>query len=193
MSFAHRYLSACREQTRTFASWGYSRIGDRSSKTGNLDTSHRKFFRFPYLARNSCKDPDQKFFLYNVNAISISVGIMEVDKDARTWATVCHLSALIMLVGVPLGNILGPLVVWLAKKQKYEFVDDQGKEALNFQITFTIVEIALFILIFLLVFGAPLHSQPVCLLSGRLSSGHADHDGPVRTEYRSGHNGRHQV
>lgn len=53
---------------------------------------------------------------------------MEIDKDARTWATVCHLSALIMLVGVPLGNILGPLVVWLAKRQENEFVDDQGKQ-----------------------------------------------------------------
>jgi len=84
---------------------------------------------------------------------------MEIDKDARTWATVCHLSALIMLVGVPLGNILGPLVVWLAKRQEYEFVDDQGKEALNFQITFTFVEIALFILIFLLMFSAPLHND----------------------------------
>ena len=84
---------------------------------------------------------------------------MEIDKDARTWATICHLSALIMLVGVPLGNILGPLVVWLAKRQEYEFVDDQGKEALNFQITFTFVEIALFILIFLLVFAAPLRND----------------------------------
>jgi uncharacterized Tic20 family protein len=85
---------------------------------------------------------------------------MEIDKDARTWATICHLSALIMLVGVPLGNILGPLVVWLAKRQESEFVDDQGKEALNFQITFTLCEIVLFILIFILVFGAPLHYQP---------------------------------
>ena len=89
---------------------------------------------------------------------------MEIDKDARTWATICHLSALIMLVGVPLGNILGPLVVWLAKRQENEFVNDQGKEALNFQITFALCEIVLFILIFLLVFGAPLHYQPFSIL-----------------------------
>lgn len=90
--------------------------------------------------------------------------IMEIDKNARTWATVCHLSALIMLVGVPLGNILGPLVLWLAKRQEYEFVDDQGKEALNFQITFTLVEIALFILIFLLIFAAPLRTDSFAFL-----------------------------
>jgi len=89
---------------------------------------------------------------------------MEVDKDARTWATICHLSALIRLVGVPLGNILGPLVVWLAKRRENEFVDDQGKEALNFQITFTFCEIVLFILIFILAFGAPLHYQPFSIL-----------------------------
>ncbi len=84
----------------------------------------------------------------------------ETDKNARTWATVCHLSALLMLVGVPIGNILGPLVIWLAKRQEYEFVDDQGKEALNFQITFILCEIALFILAFLLIFGAQYRDQP---------------------------------
>jgi hypothetical protein len=123
-----------------------------SSKTGNLDTSQRKILHIPRLARNSCKVLYQEFFLYNVNSISISVIIMEIDKDARTWATICHLSALIMLVGVPLGNILGPLVVWLAKRQENEFVDDQGKEALNFQITFTLCEIVLFILIMMALF-----------------------------------------
>ena len=85
---------------------------------------------------------------------------MENDKDARTWATICHLSALLMLLGVPIGNILGPLVIWLVKRREYEFVDDQGKEALNFQITFTLGIIALFLLIFLLIFAAPYRYQP---------------------------------
>jgi hypothetical protein len=85
---------------------------------------------------------------------------MENDNDARTWATICHLSALLMLVGVPVGNILGPLVVWLVKRKEYELVDDQGKEALNFQITFTFCAIALFLLIFLLIFAAPYRYQP---------------------------------
>ena len=79
---------------------------------------------------------------------------MEEDKNARTWATICHLGALLMLVGVPVGNILGPLVIWLVKRREYEFVDDQGKEALNFQITFTFCAIAYILLIFLLIFSA---------------------------------------
>lgn len=64
--------------------------------------------------------------------------MIEENRDARTWATLCHLSALLMLLGVPLGNVLGPLVVWLVKRNEHPFVDDQGKEALNFQLSITL-------------------------------------------------------
>ncbi|WP_414637004.1 DUF4870 domain-containing protein [Arenimonas sp.] len=47
---------------------------------------------------------------------------------------VAHLASLAGLI-IPLGNIVGPLVVWLIKKDTMPFVDDQGKEALNFNIT----------------------------------------------------------
>ena len=63
----------------------------------------------------------------------------DVSKDARLWGMLCHLTALSGFVGVGFGFILGPLVCWLIKKNEYEFVDDQGKEALNFQITLMIV------------------------------------------------------
>lgn len=48
-----------------------------------------------------------------------------------------HLSA---LAGhfIPFGHIFGPLIVWLIKRDSSEFIDDQGKEALNAQISFTI-------------------------------------------------------
>ena len=49
-----------------------------------------------------------------------------------------HLSALSLFIGIPLGNILGPLILWLIKKEEYPFVRDQGKEALNFQISMLI-------------------------------------------------------
>jgi uncharacterized Tic20 family protein len=80
-----------------------------------------------------------------------SSAMIEANKDARTWATVCHLSALSTFVGVPLGNVLGPLVVWLLKRNDYPFVDDQGKEALNFQISMTLYGIIAGILVILLV------------------------------------------
>jgi len=63
----------------------------------------------------------------------------------------CHLSALVAYIGVPLGHVIGPLVVWLIKKDQYSLVDDQGKEALNFQISVTIYGIAAGLLIFLLI------------------------------------------
>lgn len=72
------------------------------------------------------------------------------DKDARNWAMGCHLSALLGFV-VPFGNIIGPLVIWLIKREESAFVDAQGKEALNFQITMTIAFVIGFVLIFVLI------------------------------------------
>lgn len=65
------------------------------------------------------------------------VGGPEPDKDERTWALLAHLSALVGFL-IPFGNLLGPLVVWQVKKNEMPFVDDQGKEALNFQISVTL-------------------------------------------------------
>jgi len=57
--------------------------------------------------------------------------------EERQWALVAHLSG---LVASALGGFafLGPLVVWLVKKDQSAFVADQAKEALNFQIAVTI-------------------------------------------------------
>ena len=49
----------------------------------------------------------------------------------------CHLFGLLGLI-VPLGNVIGPLLIWLLKKEEHPFIEEQGREALNFQITFTI-------------------------------------------------------
>jgi uncharacterized protein len=56
----------------------------------------------------------------------------------RTWGLFCHLGALSMYIGVPFGNILVPLIIWLVKKDEMRRVDEHGKAALNFQISFTI-------------------------------------------------------
>ncbi len=60
---------------------------------------------------------------------------LETDKDAKMWGTFCHLSAVSGFVGVPFGWILGPLIIWLIKKDEIDFVNEEGKEALNFQLT----------------------------------------------------------
>lgn len=78
-----------------------------------------------------------------------------VAREARKWATICHLSALIGLLGNGIGFLVGPLVVWLIKRDDAPFIDDQGKEAVNFQITMFLALIASapFILI---VIGIPM-------------------------------------
>lgn len=77
--------------------------------------------------------------------------LVEYDKDARTLGMVCHLSAMVGLMGLPLLNIIGPLAVWLWRKDQYAFVDDQGKEALNFQISVTLYSIVAGILTLILI------------------------------------------
>lgn len=84
-------------------------------------------------------------------------------KQARLWGMLCHLSALAGFVGIPFGNIIGPLIIWLIKRQEIPFVDEQGKEALNFQISLTIysiislllimVVVGIFLLIAIVIFG----------------------------------------
>lgn len=61
----------------------------------------------------------------------------EPSKSERQWATGCHLAALAGYF-VPVASIIAPLVVWLLKRADGAFVDDQGKESLNFQISLLI-------------------------------------------------------
>lgn len=75
----------------------------------------------------------------------------EASKDARTWAMFCHLSGLAGYLFPVVGNIVAPLIMWQMKKDEHSFVDDQGKEAVNFQISVSIYSIVSALLIFLCV------------------------------------------
>src|SRR6202140_1508191 len=74
--------------------------------------------------------------------------------EERNWAMGCHLSALLGCV-VPFGNVIGPLLVWLLKKNESTLVDAEGKEALNFQISMSIYMMVSAILI-IVVIGLPM-------------------------------------
>lgn len=67
---------------------------------------------------------------------------MELQKDDRTWGTLVHLGG---IIGHALfatgGNVIGALVMWLIKKNDSKFVDQEGKEAVNFQITIAILTV----------------------------------------------------
>ncbi len=72
-----------------------------------------------------------------------------IGADERQWAMLAHLSALLGYLltagwAGSAGGFLGPLVVWQMKKDTMPFVDQQGKEALNFSITICIAFAVLF-------------------------------------------------
>ena len=71
----------------------------------------------------------------------------ETNKEARMWGMLCHLAGFAFVVA-GIGAVVGPLVVWLIKKDQFPFVDDQGKEAVNFQITMLIYSVIALVLCF---------------------------------------------
>jgi len=69
------------------------------------------------------------------------------SKDERTWAMVAHLAALAGFL-IPFGNILGPLIVWLVKREESAFVAYHAKQSMWFQIFTAIILTVLFLLAF---------------------------------------------
>ena len=76
----------------------------------------------------------------------------EPSAEEKTWGMLAHLSALSGVFTGGLGCVVGPLVVWLIKKDTMPFVNDQGKEALNFNISLLLVAVVLWALV-ILTFG----------------------------------------
>ncbi|ALI01244.1 DUF4870 domain-containing protein [Pseudomonas sp. FW306-02-F02-AA] len=73
------------------------------------------------------------------------------SREVRQWAMFCHLSALLG-IWVPFGSLIGPLILWQLKREMDPFIDDQGKEALNFQISVAIAS-AICLLLMVVVIG----------------------------------------
>lgn len=61
-----------------------------------------------------------------------------------------HLAGLIGFI-IPFGNLIAPLIVWQVKKDQMPFVDDQGKESLNFHITISIAVAVCLVLMLVLI------------------------------------------
>ncbi len=68
-------------------------------------------------------------------------GVTGPSKEERTMAMICHLLPFtgFLMPTIPVVNIIAPLVLWLIKKDSMPFLNQQGKEVLNFQITLSIV------------------------------------------------------
>ena len=74
------------------------------------------------------------------------LGEYEPDREERQLGLMAHLLGFAGLA-IPFGNIVGPLVIYLTKRDESAFVEDQAREALNFQIWTTVAAIASAILI----------------------------------------------
>ncbi|MEN0048080.1 MAG: DUF4870 domain-containing protein [Bacteroidota bacterium] len=74
----------------------------------------------------------------------------ELTSDERTWGTAAHLGGFAGGI-LPFGHIIAPLIIWQLKKSESSFVDQNGKSALNFQLSITlyILVICLMIIPFL--------------------------------------------
>jgi len=64
------------------------------------------------------------------------------SKDEKLWATFCHLAAFVGYIGIPLGSVLGPLIIWLIKKEGSSFINENGRKAVNFNISILIYMLA---------------------------------------------------
>ncbi len=60
------------------------------------------------------------------------------SPEARQWITILHISALAGFLLVGFGQILGPLIVWLIKKNEVPGLDAAGRNVLNFHISWSL-------------------------------------------------------
>ena len=70
-------------------------------------------------------------------------------QDDKTLGIVMHL---LCIVGFP---VIGPLIVWLMKKDQSPYLDAQGRELLNFQLSYFIYALISLVLVAVLI-GIPL-------------------------------------
>jgi len=73
------------------------------------------------------------------------------SRDVRTWNVLCHATALAGFFVPWAGHILGPLIVWLAKRNDSPEIDENGKESLNFQISMLIYNVIAGVLCLVLI------------------------------------------
>ncbi len=80
--------------------------------------------------------------------------VITADQNERTLGLVCHLSLFASFI-VPFASFIIPLIIWLMKRESSKFIDETGKEVLNFQISLLIYAIGCAILM-IIVIGIPL-------------------------------------
>lgn len=65
-----------------------------------------------------------------------------IDNHQKNIATFIHLSTFSRFI-IPFGNFIGPIVLWVTNKDKSEFIDAHGKQAINFQMSILLYAVIL--------------------------------------------------
>ncbi len=78
-----------------------------------------------------------------------------LPEEVRNWAMACHLFALVGMLGNGIGYLFGPLITWLIKRNDHPFIDEHGKEAVNFQLTMFLALLCCVPLVFIII-GIPM-------------------------------------
>jgi uncharacterized Tic20 family protein len=87
-----------------------------------------------------------------------------VRDEEKSMAAVAHVAAFSGYLTGGLGFIVGPLVVWLLKKESSRFVDYHGRSCMNFQLSLLVYSLLAGLLLFALMLGAGLADAPGMLL-----------------------------
>jgi len=70
--------------------------------------------------------------------MTTEIAATQYTPEERNWAMAAHLSALVAVLGLPFGHIIGPLLVYLTQRERSAFVASHARASLNFQITVSI-------------------------------------------------------
>lgn len=80
--------------------------------------------------------------------------IRVLSESERNWAMLCHLSAFAAFF-FPFGGIIGPLICWLSRKDESAWVNENGKNSMNFQLSILLYIVLSIPLIFIII-GIPI-------------------------------------
>lgn len=77
-----------------------------------------------------------------------------LSETERNWSMLCHLSAFAGFF-FPFGGIIGPLICWLSRRDESEWININGRNAMNFQLSILLYMVLAVPLIFIIV-GIPI-------------------------------------
>jgi uncharacterized Tic20 family protein len=91
----------------------------------------------------------------------------QIDRQERKWAMFCHLAGLAGLSPLlpVVGGVVAPLIIWQLKADEYPFVAEQGKQAVNFQLSMLLYITIGIIICFVSIVGTFLVPIVFCIFS----------------------------